>query len=162
MGVGVVLSAALFSQIFTDDFEGYTAGAMLVATNPTEWDTWTPNTPAQDVAISNGQANSGSNSLYFSSWLASGGPANVILKFAQVYNSGNFTYESNFFVQSGKGAYFNMQETFTVGGVWAIDCFMHDDGTLKLSNYGTPYLTTTYPTGQWFNLRIEIDLTANV
>src|SRR5690606_13802139 len=35
-------------------------------------------------------------------------------------------------------------------------------GELELSNSGTPFLTTTYPTAQWFNLRIEIDLTTNV
>ena len=36
MGIGVVFSAALFSQTFIDDFESYAAGAMLVASNPTD------------------------------------------------------------------------------------------------------------------------------
>lgn len=158
---GVILSAGLFSQTFTDNFDSYTAGQNLVTQNPTDWDTWTGGGgTAEDVLVSNASASSGANSLYFAS--TGGGPNDIILRFAQVYNSGSFTFESNFFVESGKGAYFNMQETFTVGGVWAIDGFLLDDGTFNLKSGGTTYLSTTYPIGQWFNMRIEIDLTANV
>ncbi len=162
MGIGIIAASSLFAQTFTDDFETYTPGNMLVASNPTDWDTWTPATPAEDAPISSAQASSGTNSVYFSSAVTGGGPQDVILRFNQVYSSGNFTYESNYYVETGKGAYFNMQETFTVGNVWAVHCFMLEDGTLKLNNGSTTYLTTTYPVGQWFNLRIEIDLTANV
>ena len=110
-------------------FESYTAGQNLVTQNPTDWDTWSGGGgTSEDVAVSNANASSGSNSLYFSG-VPGGGPNDIILRFAQVYNSGNFSLDANFFVESGKGAYFNMQETFTVGGVWAIDCFMLDNGT---------------------------------
>ncbi|MDF1672159.1 MAG: T9SS type A sorting domain-containing protein [Vicingaceae bacterium] len=164
MGLSVVTSASLFSQIFTDDFESYSPGNLLVQTNPTDWDTWTVGGAGgpEDAPISTTQAASGSNSVHFLSTTTGGGPDDVILKFAQVYTSGSFTYESNFFVVPNKGAYFNMQETHVVGGVWAIDCFMLEDGTLKLSNSGTPFLSTTYPVGQWFNLRLEINLTTNL
>jgi len=162
-GVSMMFCASLFSQIFTDDFDSYTAGSDLVTQNPTDWDTWSGGGgTTEDVAVSSANASSGANSLYFSSSSTTGGPTDIILKFDQVYNSGNFTYESNFYVESGKGAYFNMQETFTVGGVWAIDCFMLDDGTLKFSNSGTTFLSSTYPIGVWFNMRVEIDLTANI
>lgn len=162
IGIGVVISTTSFSQIFTDNFDSYVAGQDLVTQNSIDWDTWSGGSgTTQDVAVSNSNASSGSNSLYFSSSLPSGGPEDIILRFAQVYTSGIFTLESNFYVEAGKGAYFNLQQDFTVGGVWAIDCFMLDDGTFKLSNSGTAYLTTTYPIGQWFNMRIEIDLTSN-
>ncbi len=161
MGVGVIFSASLFSQ-FTDNFDSYTAGQNLVTQNPTDWDTWSGGGgTSEDVLVSNAMASSGANSLYFSSTASGGGPEDIILRFGQVYTSGSFTLESNFYVETGKGAYFNLQQDFTVGGVWAIDCQMVDDGSLILSNSGTSYLTTTYPTGQWFNLRIEIDLTTN-
>lgn len=160
LGLAVAVSASLSAQ-FTDNFDSYIVGQDLVTQNPSDWDTWSGGAgTTEDVAISDASASSGNNSLYFAS--TGGGPTDIILRFAQVYNSGNFTLESNFFVESGKGAYFNLQETFVVGGVWAIDCFMLDNGTLKLSNSGTSYLTTTYPTGQWFNMRVEIDLTANI
>jgi len=160
-GASVMLSVTLFCQIFTDNFDSYTAGQNLVTQNSTDWDTWTGGSgTTEDVLISNASANSGANSLYFAS--TGGGPTDIILRFAQVYNSGNFTFESNFLVESGKGAYFNMQETFTVGGVWAIDGFLLDDGTFNLKSGGITYLSSTYPIGQWFNMRIEIDLTANI
>lgn len=163
MGLGIAVSASSFSQIFTDDFESYTPGNLLVQSNPTDWDTWSGGGGgAEDAPISTTQAASGSNSVHFLATSANGGPDDVILRFAQVYTSGSFTYESNYYVVPNKGAYFNMQETHVVGGSWAIDCFMLDDGTLKLSNSGTPFLTTTYPVGQWFNLRLEVDLTSNV
>jgi len=160
-GLGIALSASLFSQIFTDDFDSYTVGQGLVAQNPTDWDTWTPATPAEDVDVSSANAASGANSLYFSSTSATGGPEDIILRFAQVYTSGNFTLESNFYVPAGKNAYFNLQQDFTVGGVWAIDCFMNSDGSLEFENSGTPFLTSTYPVGVWFNMRVEINLTTN-
>ena len=155
----VLISGTFFTQIFSDNFDSYSVGQGLVSQNSTDWDTWTPSTPNEDVLISNANASSGSNSLYFSS--NGGGPEDVILRYASVYNSGNFTLEMNVLVETGKGAYFNMQETWTVGAVWAIDCFMLDDGTLKLNNGANTALSTTYPTGTWFNLKIEIDLTAN-
>ncbi|MDC0230840.1 T9SS type A sorting domain-containing protein [Aureispira] len=156
------LSTTIFAQIFTDNFDSYTAGTDLVVQNPTDWDTWSGGAgTTEDVAVSNANSSSASNSLYFSSTASGGGPEDIILRFAQVYNSGNFSLEANFYVESGKGGYFNMQETFVVAGVWAIDCYMLNTGTLKFSNSGTTYLTSTYPTGQWFNMRIEIDLTAN-
>jgi len=160
LAAAALFTATVGAQTFTDNFDSYTAGQNLVTQNPTDWDTWSGGAgTTEDVLVSNASASSGANSLYFAS--TGGGPNDIILRFASVYNSGNFTFESNFKVETGKGAYFNMQETFTVGGVWAIDCFMLDDGTLKLKSGGTSYLTTTYPPGQWFNMRIEIDLTAN-
>ncbi len=160
-GIAAMISASLFSQIFTDDFDSYTAGQDLVTQNPTDWDTWSGGGgTTEDVAISTANPFSGANSLYFAS--TGGGPEDIILRFDQMYNSGNFTLEANLFVESGKGAYFNMQETFTVGGVWAIDGFLLDDGTFNLKSGATTNLSTTYPIAQWFNMRIEIDLTANV
>ncbi len=160
-GIGAMLSASLFSQIFTDNFDSYTAGQDLVTQNSTDWDTWSGGAgTTEDVAVSSANPNSGANSLYFAS--TGGGPEDIILRFDQEYNSGNFTLESNFFVEAGKGAYFNLQETFVVGDVWAMDCFMLDDGTFNLKSGTTTNLSTTYPIAQWFNMRIDINLTANV
>lgn len=150
------------AQTFIDDFESYSPGDYLGSSSPS-WTTWSGTTGgAEDVTITDNNASSGSNALYFSSTAANGGPQDVVLPFDQVYNSGNFTFEANFYVESGKGAYFNLQGTLVVAEIWALDCYMLNDGTLKLSNSGTPYLETTYPVGQWFNMRIEMDLTANI
>ena len=83
MGFGVAISASLFSQTFTDDFESYTAGSMLVQSNPTDWDTWTAGGAggAEDAPISTTQAASGANSVHFLATSTAGGPDDVILRF---------------------------------------------------------------------------------
>jgi hypothetical protein len=158
----VCLGAFVNAQTFSDDFESYNPGDYLGVVSP-DWTTWSGTTGgAEDVQVGTANAASGTNSLYFSSTAPNGGPQDVVLPFNQVYNSGNFTFEGNFYVESGKGAYFNLQGTLIVAQVWALDCYMLQDGTLKLSNQGTPYLTANYPVASWFNLRIEMDLTANI
>lgn len=155
------LGISASAQSFSDDFESYNEGDYLGASSP-DWTTWSGTEGGdEDVTITTANANSGTNSLYFSSTSTSGGPQDVVLPFDQVYDSGNFTFEANFLVEEDKGAYFNLQGTLTVAEIWALDCYMNDDGTMDLSNSGTPYLSSTYPVGQWFNLRIEMDLTSN-
>ena len=163
LGCAALFAAgSLGAQTFTDDFESYTSGSYLCPQSP-DWTTWSGTEGGtEDVLVSTANAASGSQSLYFSSTASSGGPEDVVLPFDQVYNSGNFTFEANFFVESGKGAYFNLQGTLVVAQIWALDCYMLQDGTLKLSNQGTPYLTANYPPATWFNMRVEMDLTANV
>ena len=163
LGCAALFAAgSLSAQTFTDDFESYTSGSYLCLQSP-DWTTWSGTEGGtEDVLVSTANAESGSQSLYFSSTSSGGGPEDVVLPFDQVYNSGNFTFEANFFVESGKGAYFNLQGTLVVAQIWALDCYMLQDGTLKLSNQGTPYLTANYPPATWFNMRVEMDLTANV
>lgn len=158
-GLSFALATGLFAQTFSDDFESYTTGSSLTASSA-DWTTWTPGSATEEVLISSADASSGANSLYFQS--TGGGPTDIILPFSQIYNSGNFSFEANFNVETGKGAYFNLQGTLVAAEIWAMDCFLLDDGTIKLSNQGTPYLTSTYPNGSWFNLRIDMDLTTNV
>lgn len=160
--MSVVATSTIFAQSFSDDFESYAVGSYLGSSSP-DWTTWSGTEGgAEDVTITNNNASSGNQSIYFSSTAANGGPADVVLPFDQVYNSGNFSFEANFFVEAGKGAYFNLQGTLVVAQVWALDCYMLQDGTLKLSNQGTPYINANYPSAQWFNLRVEMDLTSNV
>lgn len=159
-GLSFAMATGLFAQTFSDDFDSYTTGTNLTVSSA-DWTTWTPGTPSEDVLISSADAASGANSLYFES-TTGGGPVDIILPFSQIYNSGQFSFEANFNVEAGKGAYFNLQGTLVAAEIWAMDCFMLDDGTIKLSNQGTPYITSTYPTATWFNLRIDMDLTTNV
>ena len=156
-------SASSFSQIFTDNFDSYIAGDFLVSSNPAKWDTWSGGAggSTEDAKISDVESASGSNSLYLKAATANGGPSDIILRFDEVYDAGNFTLEANFFVVQNKGAYFNLQQDHTPGNVWAIDCHMLNDGTLHFASGGTKLLNTTYPNGAWFNLRMEINLTSN-
>ena len=81
-----------FAQTFSDDFESYTIGSYL-GSSSADWTTWSGTEGgAEDVQITDNNASSGSNSIYFSSTSPNGGPADVVLPFDQVYNSGNFSF----------------------------------------------------------------------
>ncbi len=141
-------------QTFTDDFESYAVGSYL-GPQSTDWTTWSGTEGgAEDVQITNNQAYSGTNSIYFSSTAQNGGPQDVVLNFPQQYTDGAFVFEAYFYVEAGKGAYFNFQATPTIGQTWAMNCNM-SGGNLIIDDGITANLaTTTYQENTWFKLTI--------
>jgi len=159
----VILSAQLASaQIFSDNFDNYALGS-FIGPQSTNWTTWSGSQGgAEDVATTNNQAASAPHSVYFSSTAASGGPQDVVLTFGQLYNSGIFTLSSDFYVNAGKGAYYNIQGSQTIGSIWALNVHM-DAGELVIDDGQTSNLCIgTYPEATWFNLKIEANLTLHV
>tara|TARA_B110000003_G_scaffold240462_1_gene247084 strand:+ start:2088 stop:2525 length:438 start_codon:yes stop_codon:yes gene_type:complete len=114
--------------------------------------------------VSNTLASSGSNSLYLFSGTTQGNQ-DVVLPFGSgaPYTLGDFEFVSKFYVNPNTGAYFNFQAEVTPGITWSLDVKM-DLGTIVLENTGNGinYLTSTYPKGQWFELKVEVDLTNNL
>ena len=158
-----ILSAQLASaQLFSDNFDNYAAGSYL-GPQSTSWSTWSGTEGnASDVTISNNNAASAPNSLYFASTAAAGGPQDVVLNFGQLYNSGIFTLSADFYVNAGKGAYYNLQGSQTIGSIWALNVFL-DAGALNINDGISSNLCTgTYPEATWFNLKIEANLTLHV
>jgi hypothetical protein len=158
-----ILSAQLASaQIFSDNFDNYALGS-FIGPQSTNWTAWSGSQGgAEDVATTNNQAASAPHAVYFSSTSASGGPQDVVLTFGQLYNSGIFTLSSDFYVNAGKGAYFNLQGAQAIGSLWALNVHM-DAGELAIDDGSTPNLClTTYPEATWFNLKIEANLTLHV
>ena len=162
---GFLYSAFSFAQYtYTEDFESFNEGDYLGVVSDS-WTTWSGTTGgAEDVLITTANANSGTNSTYYSSTTAPGGPQDVVLDFGQVFNSGDFNFSAYFFVTPNAGAYFNFQAEEIIGTTWALDCNMNADGSLVLSTGGgaTEFLNTTYPSGEWFQLSFSIDLTSNI
>ncbi len=161
--VTFLASALLFSsvasaQIFSDDFESYSVG-QYVGPAATEWTTWSGTEGgAEDAQVTSAQANSGSNSIYFSSSDPNGGPQDVILDFGQAYTSGIFTFESAFYVDAGNNAYFNFQGTSVPGTTWSFNCNM-ENGEVILDDGITANLAVgSYTPDTWFTLRVEADL----
>lgn len=150
------------AQSMNENFDAYTAGSYMGINSPSAWSTWT-NSPgtAEDVQVSNAQAFSGSNSIYFSGSSSGGGPQDVIVDFGGEYNTGQFVFEIMMYVVSNKGAYFNFQGNSTVGEVWSLNCQMVQTGELYLDDGAGNYIQTTYPTGTWFKLTLDIDLNSN-
>ena len=162
----LICSLAMFgsamAQNFSDNFDSYTANAYLAQTN-TAWKTWT-NKPGttEDVRVSSAKAKSGSNSLYFNSSAASGGPSDILLPFGGELTSGTFNLSLQIFVDAGKKAYFNLQEKSVAGQGWSVDVNFDSLGKFNLVNTtaGT-LLTGTYTPNAWNKITFTIDLSSN-
>jgi hypothetical protein len=159
---GIFASSIVFGQTFSDNFDSYTAGSYLCPQSAEAWTTWS-NAPGgtEDVLVSNAEALSGANSLYFASTASSGGPTDLVHNFG-VLNTGQFSMEFNIKVQTGKAAYFNLQRNETIGEVWSMDCNFADNGDLIILNQTGLYFTSTYTQNQWFNFRMDINFNTNV
>ena len=154
------LANAQFS--FSDDFETYAVGD-YIGSNSSVWTTWSGATGgAEDAQVTDANANASSNSIYFESTSANGGPQDVVLDFGEVFTSGDFVFESDFYVNQSAGAYFNFQAESVIGTTWALDCHM-DNGILAFKNDAgaVVLLETDYVENAWFTLRMEMSLTTN-
>lgn len=160
--IGSLLIGNAFGQTFSDNFDSYASGDNLAAKSAV-WETWSsPNGGADDVKVTNTKAKSGSNSIYFQSTAANGGPADVILPFGGARNNGQFELKMNMNVDAGKNAYFNFQEQTTVGKGYTIDVYFNDNKTLNINNQAAgSLLSVSYPQGQWFEFQLKVDLNTN-
>ena len=157
------LGSLVQAQSFSDNFDSYTANAFL-GTSSSSWKTWT-NKPggADDIKISNAKAHSGSNSLYFTSTSANGGPSDIVLPFGgSELTSGTFTMSMYMFVDAQKKGYFNLQEQTTLGNGWSIDVNFDSIGGFNIVNTTSgALLTGTYPQNAWFKMSLIINLSTN-
>lgn len=160
--IGAVLVTGLsFSQTFSDNFDSYTAGEFLALQSAGAWTTWS-NAPGgtEDALVSNANASSGANSVYFTSSADGGGPVDQVKQFG-VLNTGQFSLEWNMFVETGKAAYFNLQKTAVMGNTYSLNANFNDDGSLILDDASAINLTTSFTQNVWFNFRIDINFNTN-
>ena len=145
---------------FSDDFESYTVGD-YIGSNSAVWTTWSGATGgAEDAQVAYVNANASSNSIYFESTATSGGPQDVVLDFGDVFSTGDFVFQSDFYVNQSAGAYFNFQAESVIGTTWALDCHMVDGG-ISFQNGSTVMLAAAYTQATWFTMKMEINLTTN-
>ncbi len=157
--IGLLLSSTFSqAQLFSDDFEAYTTGAL--GPQSSSWTTWSGTEGgAEDGIVSTAQASSGTKSIYFSSTAASGGPQDCVLDFGPLYNSGVFTFTADFYVNANKSAYFNFQGSQTIGSLWALNVNM-SNGTVSIDDGISADLAIgSYTPATWFTLEIEANLT---
>jgi hypothetical protein len=151
-----------FAQVsFLDDFESYTVGDYIGFTS-SNWTTWSGTTGgAEDAQITDSDAASGVQSVYFEAGAAGGGPQDVVLPFGDTYEFGLFTFTMNMKIISGTGAYFNFQAVEPIGSVWALEFRFDETGNLDGTGAGGTYFSTEYEHDVWFEVKAEIDLTNN-
>jgi len=148
---------------FSDDFESYNVGDYL-AKNSATWTTWS-NKPgsSEDAKISDTQASSGTKSVFLSSTNANGGPTDLVFPMPELYELGKVVVETKMFVEEGKGAYFNYQGATKIGDAYVIDAYFVNDGNFYMfkDRGAIQVIGTKYPVGEWFDLKISMDLTIN-
>jgi hypothetical protein len=160
-GLTFGLISAVQAQSMNENFEAWSAGSYM-GVNSAAWSTWSGAVGgAEDVQVSTTLASDGTKSIYFVGSTSGGGPQDVVVDFGGEYNYGHFLFETEIYVVSGKGAYFNFQANSTVGEVWSLNCQMVQDGNLYLDDGAGNSITTTYPTATWFTLTLDINLNTN-
>ncbi|HEX5111837.1 MAG TPA: Omp28-related outer membrane protein [Saprospiraceae bacterium] len=161
------LLQVLQAQTFFDDFESYNAGAKLGPQSP-DWTTWSGadgGTDDVNVVTTDNHTPGGTKSLYFNSTSASGGPSDVILPFTggSPLRTGQFSFTAWFKIPAGKWGYFNFQANKVPGQVWAMECYMRDDGSITFQNTESGLLLTgTFPHDEWFEFTIDANLNTAV
>lgn len=145
--------------LFTDNFDSYPA-ATYIGSASSVWTTWSGTTGgAEDVQVTSANAFSGTQSIYFSSTASSGGPQDVVLPFGAQFTKGSYQLSMRMFVNSGKNAYFNIQQNTLIGDVWNSDFNFKSDGVLEITNTSSGSLfNTTYPQNVWFEFSLNANL----
>ncbi|MCF8293161.1 MAG: Omp28-related outer membrane protein [Chitinophagaceae bacterium] len=161
LSIALCLFAGAKSQVsFNDNFDSYTVGSALGPQSPT-WTTWSgAQGGADDINVTNTDAHSGSNSLYFTSTATTGGPADIILPLGGLHKTGGYVYTHWMKIVSGKKAYFNYQGTGTVSQIYTMN-YTFSNGTLTIDDATKLTLTTTYPQGVWFEFKLQANLNTN-
>ncbi|MCI1751685.1 MAG: T9SS type A sorting domain-containing protein [Flavobacteriales bacterium] len=150
------------SVIYTDDFESYTAGDMIAASDGTNWSTWSAAPGGtEDAPVSTAWAQSGSNSIAIIATSTTLGPTDLLLKLGNK-TAGIYNLSFSLYIPTGKGGYFNLQHNENVTPPqYAIDVTFTADGNAAVVTTGTTSVPIgTYPHDEWFNVSMDIDLGA--
>ncbi|MEP7127376.1 MAG: T9SS type A sorting domain-containing protein, partial [Chitinophagales bacterium] len=153
---GLPFMVSAQTTIISDDFESYSSGALLAASSDL-WTTWSGGADAEDATISNAQSTSGSNSIHVTG-LATGGPTDLILPFPEDYTSGVYDFSLKMYITSGKGGYFNIQQSSTPGIAWMFEVYFDNAGGGYISAGGANAATFTYTPNSWTSIKVTANL----
>ena len=157
----LLIAARTDAQVVLADenFDGYTAGALIAQTAGAPWTTWSM-TPGgtEDAPVSTEQAASGANSGKWTSTAGSGGPIDMVVQLGD-QTTGMWDIDFKMFIPSGKGGYFNLLHDFVgSSSTWAIEISFLADGNIRTQLQGVTDLVGTYPHDAWFDVHVHIDL----
>lgn len=160
-GMALAAYTNLYAQSLSENFDGFTAGDYIGVVSPdiTTWSGTEGGT--EDVFVTSDESFSGSNSIYLSTTVAAGGPQDLVIPFGGKHTTGTFNFKAMFFVEDGKGAYFNFQGEESVGDIWSMNCQMVNDNRLLIDVGGPAVIETTYESDTWFELEVAINLNTN-
>jgi Secretion system C-terminal sorting domain/PA domain len=139
--------------IICDDFEDYTLG--LVSGQSAHFLPWSL-TPggADDAAVSDAQAASGTQSL-----LVSAANGDDLLLLLGDQTTGNYLLQWKMFIPTGNTGYFNIQKIEgTPAGEFGTQVFLNADGTATVDAGGAAAATGTWTPNAWMDVVMYYDL----
>jgi hypothetical protein len=152
-----LLSSLSFGQIYSTDFENYTAGELLACQDSSNWTTWslTPCDPVEDAYISTNYPLSGTKSLVIL-------PNDDIIKPLGNLTSGSWHISFDVFFPTGKAGYYNLLASFSPNPVeWAIEVYFPDGGVANVNAGGSNSAFFVFPYDAWFPVEVIVDLDLN-
>jgi hypothetical protein len=158
---GLITSMSFGQTSWSENFDSYTAGDYLGVVGADKgWTTWSGSGAgtAEDVQVTDADAQSASNSVYFDG-ASGGGPHDVVLDFGDEYNSGNFHLD--FAIKSDSGFYFNLQGNSSIGTTFPLQMYVIDD-TVGVDDANFLYVNEEFVNeGEWVTIAIDINLDSN-
>jgi hypothetical protein len=153
--IATSLLASAQTVIFSDNFDTYTHGAGIVASNP-NWSYWNASTNSDAVVDSN-QSFSANNSC-----LVNGTTTDLILPIGP-YTSGIYFVDFKMLLPQGSsGGYFNLLHVWNSTSTvyeWAVDVFFDADGSCYITSGGTQNPTNfVAQVGEWFDIQVQVYL----
>ena len=152
-----LLSSLAFGQIYSTDFENYTAGELLACQDSINWTTFslTPCDPIEDAYISTNYALSGTKSLVIL-------PNDDIIKPLGNLTSGSWHISFDVLFPTGKAGYFNLLASFSPNPIeWAIEVYFPDGGVANVNAGGSNTAFFAFPYDTWFPVEVIVDLDLN-
>ncbi len=149
--------------IICDKFDTYNP-AQRLGPQATWWTTWSGTEGgAEDGIVSTEQAFSAPNSFKLVATAAAGGPQDVVLNLGNK-TSGRYALNWKMYLPNGKEGYYNIQNVVPIGaGDWNLDVFFGVGGQGNIQiGAGASLASFSYPYGQWFDVKHEIDLDNNL
>ncbi len=159
----LLITFGLQAQVsFSDNFDSYPAGTYL-GTNNSAWTTWSgkPGTN-EDAKVTSDQSKSPDNSIYITATSNDGGPMDLVLPFGEKFTKGTFILKMSLYIPKGNTTYFNLQANQKIGEVWALETRIAANGIMELTTGARSVLATKVPVGEWFEIELNINLSANL
>ena len=148
------------AQAIYDDFDEYKVGQFLGVESNGLWTTWSSSPGgSEDTYVVDDQSVSPDNSIS----LSSGGVVDVVLPLGD-HSSGSWTLSFMMRLTDGNGGYFNLLHDFSAAASnWAIQVYFSETGNGYLSvGGGFDGSDFVHPVGEWFEVKIDIDVDADL
>jgi hypothetical protein len=143
-----------FGQIYSTDFENYTAGELLACQDSINWTTFslTPCDSIEDAYISTNYAYSGTKSLVIL-------PGDDIIKLLGNLTSGKWHISFDVFFPTGKAGLFNVLASFyPLPYEWGLEVYFDDGGIGNVNAGGSGASLFAFPYDTWFPVEIIVNL----